>query len=98
MPTELARELALSEAAEKVDREKQRQTLVAMTQRTSEAMISRIHLALKYDALGRNARKAIWSSFLEDGTCADLLDELARKELNGREVRFRPTADRSTKS
>jgi hypothetical protein len=27
-------------------------------------MISRIHLALKYEALGRDARKAVWEFFL----------------------------------
>lgn len=60
-----------------------------------EAMISRIHLALKYESLGIDARKAIWQSFLghvktRQGTpiyYPDDVEALAREELNGREAR-----------
>jgi hypothetical protein len=59
-----------------------------------EAMQSRIHLTLKYGALGVDTRKGIWESFLEMATtikgeaiCTpEELHELARKRLNGREV------------
>ncbi|KAM5353455.1 hypothetical protein ACJ41O_000105 [Fusarium nematophilum] len=59
-----------------------------------EAMISRIHLALKYQPLDRDARKAVWQHFLDQAAtnrgCPDgakLADELADRELNGREIR-----------
>jgi hypothetical protein len=61
-----------------------------------EAMQSRIHLTLKYSALGVDTRKGIWTSFLKTAKTikgeaiftANELDELARKGLNGREVGF----------
>ncbi|KAF5127133.1 ATPase family AAA domain-containing protein FIGL1 [Metarhizium anisopliae] len=59
-----------------------------------EAMISRIHLALHYEPLGKDARKAVWQYFLEQaitksGTpdCQKLIDSLADVDLNGREIR-----------
>ena len=56
-----------------------------------EAMQSRIHLTLKYGALGIDTRRGIWQSFLEKGKAIytpNELDKLVRKELNGREVSF----------
>jgi hypothetical protein len=61
-----------------------------------KAMLSRIHLTLKYGALGIDTRRGIWKSFLETATTIkgkaiytrNELDELVRKELNGREVSF----------
>jgi hypothetical protein len=61
-----------------------------------EAMQSRIHLTLKYGALGIDTRRGIWKSFLETATTVKgkaiytpiELDKLVRKELNGREVSF----------
>ena len=60
-----------------------------------EAMISRIHLALKYEPLGRDARKAVWRYFLEQAETQNgrpafhqsVINDLAEKKLNGREVR-----------
>lgn len=62
-----------------------------------EAMISRIHLALNYKPLGQDARKAVWKSFLKQATTKKgnpkvdkgVIDDLAEKNLNGREVRAR---------
>lgn len=60
-----------------------------------EAMISRIHLALHYEPLGKDARKAVWQYFLEQAItksgkpdCQKLIDSLADVDLNGREVRL----------
>jgi hypothetical protein len=61
-----------------------------------EAMQSRIHLTLKYSALGVNTRKGIWTSFLKTAKTikgeaiytVEELNELARKCLNGQEVSF----------
>jgi hypothetical protein len=61
-----------------------------------EAMQSRIHLTLKYGALGIDTRRGIWKSFLETATTIkgkaiytlNELDKLVRKELNGQEVSF----------
>jgi hypothetical protein len=61
-----------------------------------EAMQSRIHLTLKYSALGTDTRRGIWKSFLDTATTIkgkaiytpDELYELARRSLNGREVSF----------
>jgi hypothetical protein len=58
------------------------------------AIISRIHLALKYEPLKKDARKAVWQSFLSQAKTvagladypSEVLDVLAEKELNGREV------------
>lgn len=63
-----------------------------------EAMISRIHLPLNYKPLGRDARKAVWESFLKQATTKKgnpkvdkgVIDDLAEKNLNGREVRGPP--------
>ena len=60
-----------------------------------EAIASRIHLALRYGPLDRNAREAVWRSFLNKASttkgAADFtekdLDILVGKDLNGREVR-----------
>ncbi|RTE68614.1 hypothetical protein BHE90_017007 [Fusarium euwallaceae] len=59
-----------------------------------EAMISRIHLALKYQPLDEEARKAVWKHFLDQAAtsrgspdAAKLADELADTVLNGREIR-----------
>lgn len=59
-----------------------------------EAILSRIHVSLKYPELGRDAREAIWRYFVERGTterekpvCSKrMFNELAAKKLNGREV------------
>ena len=69
-----------------------------------EAMVSRIHVAIEYKPLGKDARKAVWKYFLEQARtksgspdCAKLVDALAGLELNGREVcllaRFGITSD-----
>ncbi|RSL85559.1 hypothetical protein CDV31_016546 [Fusarium ambrosium] len=59
-----------------------------------EAMTSRIHLALKYQPLDQEARKAVWEHFLDQARTsrgspdtAKLADELADTKLNGREIR-----------
>ena len=59
-----------------------------------EAVLSRIHLALRYQSLGENARYAVWQQFLGQaktkkgppGLDEDVIRCLAKKELNGREV------------
>lgn len=59
-----------------------------------DAIASRIHLPLKYKALGPDARTVIWESFLgkavtdKGAACYNRkdLDFLTRKELNGRQV------------
>ncbi|KAH7153745.1 P-loop containing nucleoside triphosphate hydrolase protein [Fusarium sp. MPI-SDFR-AT-0072] len=58
------------------------------------AMMSRIHLALEYKPLGIDSRRAVWKFFLEKartqhGTSnlTELVDIVAHKELNGREIR-----------
>ena len=60
-----------------------------------EAILGRIHLALKYKPLGLDARYAIWQHFLGlakttkglPGLCEAVVRQLAGKGLNGREVR-----------
>jgi SpoVK/Ycf46/Vps4 family AAA+-type ATPase len=62
-----------------------------------DAFRSRIHIALHYEDLKPRSRKKIWSNFLtrlEDteegenvGEIKDRLDELAKHNLNGREIR-----------
>ncbi|KAK0637179.1 P-loop containing nucleoside triphosphate hydrolase protein [Bombardia bombarda] len=60
-----------------------------------EAIISRIHVALKYDELREEARRAVWQSFVDraktrrgNPACSGkVLDELAKKKMNGREIR-----------
>lgn len=59
-----------------------------------DAIASRIHLLLKYNSLGLDARRGIWESFLKKavakkgGACYNRkeLDLLAKKDLNGRQV------------
>ena len=59
-----------------------------------EAILSRIHLMLKYDALGLDARKQIWRHFLHGArtfqggpviACKEM-DNLATTAFNGRQV------------
>lgn len=58
-------------------------------------MITRIHLALDHQPLGRDARKAVCEFFIRQaGTtvghpnCGNgVVDDLGKKTLNGREVR-----------
>jgi len=60
-----------------------------------EAVISRIHLALHYTPLGQDTCKAVWEFFLSQAAtkkgnpkCGKgVIDNLAEKNLNGREVR-----------
>ncbi|RCI08865.1 hypothetical protein L249_4982, partial [Ophiocordyceps polyrhachis-furcata BCC 54312] len=62
-----------------------------------EAFQSRIHIALRYDALDGKARKAIFNMFIQRIKALGRLelqpfteedvDELARQELNGREIK-----------
>ena len=68
-------------------------------------MLSRIHLALKYEPLGRDAREAVlWRHFLKRAETKhgcpvleeETINELAEKELNGREVRDIPLAPGAT--
>lgn len=59
------------------------------------AILSRIHLPLKYEPLKKEAREAVWRFFIgQAGTeagpavCNDnIIKALAEKKLNGREVR-----------
>ncbi|KAH7230146.1 P-loop containing nucleoside triphosphate hydrolase protein [Fusarium redolens] len=58
------------------------------------AMMSRIHLALEYQPLGIDSRRAVWKYFLQKATTergapnlTALVDSVAHKELNGREIR-----------
>ena len=60
-----------------------------------EAIASRIHLPLRYVELDGSARKDVWKSFLSKGNATKRgatltskdFERLAKKELNGREVR-----------
>lgn len=62
-----------------------------------EAFKSRIQLAIPYEPLTRNARKAIWQNFFdmleeanEDMNLSDIerhMEELAKEEMNGRQIR-----------
>lgn len=63
-----------------------------------EAVQSRIHLGIKYDQLSKKAKAEIWTAFIQQankvsttGVGAKLspkqLDDLSRKEFNGRQVR-----------
>ena len=66
-----------------------------------DAFKSRIHIALRYENLDKKARKTIWKTFLErvareerepgeaarDVVNSEALEDLARHEINGREVR-----------
>ena len=61
-----------------------------------DAIQSRIHHAVRYDPLGIHTRRALWDSFLIPAITArgaavysgDKLDDLARHDLNGRQVGF----------
>jgi SpoVK/Ycf46/Vps4 family AAA+-type ATPase len=63
-----------------------------------EAILSRIHVALRYDELKKDARMAVWQFFVTraktkrgNPACSvEALDELAEKKMNGREVREVP--------
>ena len=63
-----------------------------------EAVQSRIHLGIKYDQLSKKAKAEIWSAFIQQANkvsttgeggklSAKQLDELSRREFNGRQVR-----------
>lgn len=59
------------------------------------AILSRIHLPLRYGPLNREARKEVWRCFIEQATTKagpaafteNVIAKLAEKTLNGREVR-----------
>lgn len=55
-----------------------------------EAFHSRIHLTLRFEPLGTQARRAIWDDFLVSATAtyesADL-DKLSKIDDNGREIK-----------
>ena len=59
-----------------------------------DAIQSRIHLALRYGPLGVDTRKGIWNTFLQNAITAggeadhsdENLDDLAKHDLNGRQV------------
>jgi hypothetical protein len=56
-----------------------------------EAFQSRIHVALKYGNLEKEARKSVWRNFLEKIPSSDVTEEglgiLAKHLLNGREIK-----------
>jgi AAA+ superfamily predicted ATPase len=59
------------------------------------AILSRIHLPLRYGPLNQEARKEVWRCFIEQATTKAgpaayterVIAKLAEKTLNGREVR-----------
>jgi SpoVK/Ycf46/Vps4 family AAA+-type ATPase len=57
-----------------------------------DAMRSRIRIAIKYPPLGTDTRRGLWASFLTKAVTSGArfsykeLEELARRELNGRQV------------
>ena len=64
-----------------------------------EAVQSRIHLGIKYDPLSRKAKAEVWTNFLEQANVAcgkgkatrvtpSQLEDLSRRDFNGRQVRF----------
>ncbi len=63
-----------------------------------EAILSRIHVSLKYEELNKEARKAVWRCFVEraktehgNPVCSEkILDDLADKRMNGRLGRIVP--------
>jgi hypothetical protein len=63
-----------------------------------EAILSRIHILLRYEGLNRVARRQVWRNFLSraatssgDADVTDTeLEELAIHELNGRQVSYLP--------
>ena len=68
------------------------------------AIMSRIHLPLKYSSLGRGARIAIWQFFLQQAETKNghhachkkVVERVAENDLNGREVRkYLPSKSKS---
>jgi SpoVK/Ycf46/Vps4 family AAA+-type ATPase len=61
-----------------------------------EAILSRIHLMLRYDNLGKDARKQVWGDFLSWATTPSGKTDVTKKELeeltsyqfNGRQVSY----------
>ena len=64
-----------------------------------EAVQSRIHLGIKYDQLSKKAKSEIWTAFIQQANKVSTtglgpklspkqLDDLSRKEFNGRQVRL----------
>ena len=67
------------------------------------AILSRIHLPLKYEPLKKEAREGVWHFFIKQARTTaghaayddNVISDLAEKKLNGREVRSKPvTASR----
>lgn len=62
------------------------------------AILSRIHLPLKYEPLKKEAREGVWQVFIKQARTTaghaaydgDVISDLAEKKLNGREVRDKP--------
>lgn len=56
-----------------------------------QAILSRIHFPLRFDCLDRQARTNVWTNFLKKTNAptigAKQVESLAKKELNGRQVR-----------
>lgn len=58
-----------------------------------DAMRSRIRIAIKYPPLGADTRRGLWASFLAKAVTSGArfsykeLEELARRELNGRQIK-----------
>lgn len=63
-----------------------------------EAVQSRIHLGIKYDQLSKKAKAEIWTAFIQQANkvsttgeggklSSKQLDDLSRREFNGRQVR-----------
>lgn len=72
-----------------------REILILTTNRVGifdEAILSRIHVKLRYDRLDNDARMMVWKNFFKKvntrSTIAEIswqeLDELVRRDLNGR--------------
>lgn len=55
-----------------------------------DAFHSRIHVALRYPELTNDSRRHIWKTFLSgmaSGLSAEDLETLAKRELNGRQIK-----------
>lgn len=57
-----------------------------------EAFHSRIHIRLSYQPLSVSSRRSVWVNFLKSSGCetgfsVEDIDELAEKELNGRQIK-----------